>query len=318
MGGRALAGTWNCLNPQKCLYMSKGNVVLGYGRGAIGDMVLTRLKGQQVAKARNRQPANPRTAPQMRQRAGFIAPLKFYTRGIQNLFQFAFTDKRLKESDYNAFMRINVGSGFPLTPAEFQQQGFPALGNWVMSRGSLVAPKVEMPTAHSNNLGVEYAPVGSPIKIGEISADFIDMHGCQNGDIITFVMIRADGVVTTDTTCEVDEGAEVRWYINQFKVDIRDNRDLIQVMPLVQSFKVGEKSYLGISASSAQINETTVGMACIRSRITSKGMSVSTSRLVGGGYVDDFIDFRNTPAQIQRVLAEWGATSAAILKGGLL
>lgn len=298
--------------------MSKGNVVLGYGRGAIGDFVLTRLKGQQVAKARNRHPANPRTSLQMRQRAGFVAPLKFYTRGIQNLFQFAFTDKRLKESDYNAFMRVNVGGGFPLTPDEFRNPGFPALGSWVMSRGSLSSIPIQMAGEHSNNLGIKLDFDNDGKQVGYFS-DFLYINGYADiGDIITFVIVRADGVAVSANSISVDEGAEVRWYINQLKVDPLDTHSLSTVLPYVQSFKVGTTPYLGISAESAQINETTVGMAVIRSKITPKGLRVSTSRLLCGGYVDSFVSFRNSDTEIKRVLAEWGASSAAILKGGLL
>lgn len=298
--------------------MSKGNVILGYGRGSIGDMVLTRLKGQQITKARNRQPANPRTALQMRQRAGFIAPLKFYTRGIKNLFQFAFTDKRLKESDYNAFMRINVGGGFPLTPTEFQMLGFPALGSWVMSRGSLSAIPIEMVGAHSNNLGIRVTNEFSGREVGDFSHFLVGNGFADVGDIITIVIVRAEGTAVTETSISVDEGAEVRWYVNQIKVDLNSQKPMSIAMPAVQAYKVGDKHYFGISAESAQINETTVGMTVIRSKITSKGLRVSTSRLLCGGYVDDFVTFRNTPAEIQRVLAEWRANSDAILKGGLL
>lgn len=298
--------------------MSKGNIYLGYGRGAIGDVVLTRLKGQSVAKARNRHPANPRTSPQMKQRAGFVSPLKFYTRGVQNLFQFAFTDKRPKESDYNAFMRINVGYGFPLTPDEFRTLGFPALGNWVMSRGSLSGIPFSMVGEHSNNIGIVTYAEANTRTVGNFSA-FLNSSGwAEEGDIITFVIVRADGVAVTANSISVDEGAEVRWYINQVKVDSTSQKPLSVQMPNVQTFSIDGAPHLGISGESAQINKTTVGMAIIRSRITKKGLLVSTSRLLCGGYVSDYIQFRNTPEQIARVLAEWGATSGAILKGGLL
>lgn len=298
--------------------MSKGNVVLGYGRGAVGDLVLTRLKGQQVAKARNRHPANPRTAPQMKQRAGFVSPLKFYTRGVQNLFQFAFTDKRFKESDYNAFMRINVGGGFPLTPDEFRNAGFPALGSWVMSRGSLPGYVPIVTSPNSNNIGLYVGGITPSERIADLTEVLDQLYGVKSGDIVTFVMVRAYGVVTTPNSISVDEGAEVRWSINQFRCDFGDSTVISDRLPAIDQFTVSGKNYFGISAESAQINESTVGMAIIRSRLTTKGLMVSTSRMVCGGFVDEFVEFRNSPSEIQRVLAEWGASSAAILKGGLL
>lgn len=298
--------------------MSKGNIYLGYGRGSIGDLVLTRMKGQQIGRARNRHPDNPRTASQMRQRAGFISPLKFFTRGVQNLFQFAFTDKRPKESDYNAFMRINVGSGFPLTPDEFKNLGFPALGSWVMSRGALSPIPIVMAGTHSNNLGMLMANDLDTQNVGNFSNFLIVNKLADEGDIITFVCIHADGAVVTANSISVDEGAEVRWYINQLKVDPDSQKPMSVAMPQVNRYQVDGKYYFGISAEYAQVNESTVGLAVIRSKITSKGLRVSTSRLLCGGYVEDFIAFRNTPAEIQRVLAAWGANPDAILKGGLL
>ena len=119
--------------------MSKGNVLLGMARGAVGDIVFSRLKGQQVARARNRQPANPRTSSQMYQRALFTDAVKFYTRGRRNLFQFAFENKKENESDYNAFMRENAKRGVVISKAAFDNYGYPALGNFIMSKAFLSA-----------------------------------------------------------------------------------------------------------------------------------------------------------------------------------
>lgn len=48
--------------------MAKGNMLLGYSRGKVGDVVFTRFNGQQVAKARNRNPKNPKSEAQCVQR----------------------------------------------------------------------------------------------------------------------------------------------------------------------------------------------------------------------------------------------------------
>lgn len=298
--------------------MSKGNIYLGYGRGAIGDLVLSRMKGQQIGRARNRHPSNPRTSLQMRQRAGFVSPLKFYTRGVQNLFQFAFTDKRLKESDYNAFMRFNVGGGFPLTPDEFRNEGFPALGSWVMSRGQLSAPAVWDTGRHTNNLGVLMVMPSGANTIGALSKIFIDKWGFDVGDIVTFVSVLAYGVYVTATSIEFEPFTEVKWYIEQFRIDPTSTKLITDVFKIVSYNGEGNVKYFGINGGDIPPSDCAAGLALIRSKITKKGLLVSTSKLTCGGYVPDFIEFRNTPAEIQRVLAEWGANSGAILKGGLL
>lgn len=48
--------------------MSKGNIFLGFGRGAVGDVVMYRANGEQITRARNRNPKNPQTALQLLQR----------------------------------------------------------------------------------------------------------------------------------------------------------------------------------------------------------------------------------------------------------
>lgn len=298
--------------------MSKGNIVLGYGRGAVGDLVLTRLKGQQVSKARNRHPNNPRTSLQMRQRAGFVAPLKFYTRGTQNFFQFAFENKRAKESDYNAFMRMNVGQGFPLTPSEFESRQFPALGQWQLTYGSLPTVPLILGGTYSNTIVIDYAFQPALLQWGPICAKLIAAGFCKQGDIFTTLIVDCDGTATSATSIDVAPVVTPIWRIWQARVDTADLRTLSDLKCPLGMVTVDSKSYLGISAADFPINETTVGLGIVISRLTTKGLRVSSSALKWGGYVTEFINFRNTKEQVERVLAEWGASRSAILDGGLL
>ena len=49
--------------------MAKGNLFLGMGRGSVGDVTFYRADGQQLSRARNRKPRNPKTNAQLIQRA---------------------------------------------------------------------------------------------------------------------------------------------------------------------------------------------------------------------------------------------------------
>lgn len=121
--------------------MAKGNFLLGYARGSVGDVTFSRVKGNQVAKARNRNPANPNTIPQAMQRSLFADGVRLYTRGVQNAFKFAFERKLENESDYNAFMRLNVNRGVRIgkTPDSM----YPAIGDWLVADGSITPPLVQ-------------------------------------------------------------------------------------------------------------------------------------------------------------------------------
>lgn len=298
--------------------MSKGNIVLGYGRGAVGDLVLTRLKGQQVSKARNRHPNNPRTSLQMRQRAGFVAPLKFYTRGTQNFFQFAFENRRAKESDYNAFMRMNVGQGFPLTPSEFESRQFPALGNWQLTYGSLPPVPVRLLSTYSNSIVIDLPLPSASATWGVVSSMLVKAGAAQVGDIFTALVVDCDGTVCTATSIDVSPSVIPIWRIWQKRIDPSSSEPFpLPGCPLRLITDSGS-TYVGISASDFPVNETCDALGIVISRPTTKGLRVSSSVLKWGGYVQEFINFRNSASEIQRVLAEWGANSTAILNGGML
>lgn len=126
-------------------------MLLGYARGAVGNLVFSRVKGNEVTKARNRQPANPKTSKQVYQRAKFLNAVNFYKRGVQNLFKFAYEDKTQQESDFNAFMRHNVGRAIPVGKGAAADTVYPAISNWITSVGSLNGPQAMI--GYSGNIG---------------------------------------------------------------------------------------------------------------------------------------------------------------------
>ena len=61
--------------------MAKNNMLLGYARNALGDIVFTRIKTTQIQKARNRKPANPRSEGQVNTRQRMITAMQVAKRG---------------------------------------------------------------------------------------------------------------------------------------------------------------------------------------------------------------------------------------------
>lgn len=138
-------------------------MLLGYARGAVGNLVFSRVKGNEVTKARNRQPANPKTSKQVYQRAKFLNAVNFYKRGVQNLFKFAYEDKIQQESDFNAFMRHNVSRAIPVGKGSSTESLYPAISNWITSVGSLNGPQAvignptDVTSGSDGSLGRVYA-----------------------------------------------------------------------------------------------------------------------------------------------------------------
>lgn len=87
--------------------MSKGNLFLGYGRGKVGDIVLSRDGGEQVARARNRNPRNPRTAQQLMQRAVIKTCSDAYSY-LRPICDHAFEGREGAALNQQEFMRRNA------------------------------------------------------------------------------------------------------------------------------------------------------------------------------------------------------------------
>lgn len=85
-------------------------MLLGYARGKVGSLVFTRRKGEQVARAHNARPNNPKSPKQILQRMKIYAPTAMYRLFAPNFFKFAFDDQKANETDYNVYMRKNIAS----------------------------------------------------------------------------------------------------------------------------------------------------------------------------------------------------------------
>lgn len=297
--------------------MAKGNALLGYSRGSVGDVTFSRVKGQQVSKARNRQPANPKTNKQVLQRASFINPVKFFTHGVQALFKFSFSDKKVTESDFNAFQRHNSKVSFPVTKAEYDDNGFPPLGNYLMSKGKLAEiPVVKVPNA-TGLIAIPFSSERNVDNIGDLSRLFVDAGYAEVGDIITLVAINEEVSEISEDRLVLLPGSVPNWKIIQFVVDVDSTDPGVGVLSWCDIFAQGGLTYLSLSGYDEDTSSHLFSMAVIRSRETALGLEVSTSYLHNGGYIDAYIQRRNTAAEVGKVLADWGATGEAILQGAL-
>lgn len=87
--------------------MAKGNLFQGMARGKVGDVVFSRLNGQQISRVRNRSPRNPNTNKQMVQRAVMANIMAMYSAG-QAIFNHAFQGKAVGAENQREFMKSNV------------------------------------------------------------------------------------------------------------------------------------------------------------------------------------------------------------------
>lgn len=205
---------------------------MGQLRGKVGDVVFSRLNGEQVSRAYNGSPANPRSDAQMYQRMILSSVVSFYKHATQNFFKFAFEDKRANESDYNAFVRRNMKAAPANTDYQIKK-GAPAIGNYVMTSGSLPSPiLLDWEDEETSNkpgiaLRVPVAAVGSAVRDGDISRALMASYGYKAGDFVTFVEISSNAIANTDLEIAKEERGLLQdlarynnnWSIKQFVID---------------------------------------------------------------------------------------------------
>lgn len=312
--------------------MAKGNMLLGYSRGSVGDVVFYRDGGTQRQRARNRNPNNPKTEAQQAQRSKFANAVKFFKQVNSNFFRFAFEDKKPNESDYNAFMRHNVSRSGYIGYAANKLPNWPALGLWQLSDGSLpeitAAAESQVEGDLRYDLGVSIA---GATTVGNISQLLENSGLYREGDILTFVAYicsPSEGLPTTDTSTNYTTS----FSFAQFIINTQDSRlitDIKMTSPfaLANAIPLGEETANGYGYLTINIGaclNTLSGFACIHSRNTSSGLLVSPSWLAwlnikspGVGVPSEIPVLAQSSggSYYNSVLADWDAAQQAILQG---
>lgn len=289
---------------------------VGDARGKLGSGVYLRSKGQTIARGYNPSPLNRRTSPQQVQRSTFGSAVKFYSRGVQNLFKFAYQDKPTKESDYNAFMRLNAKIGPYWGPSQMNDDITPAIAPWAVSRGSLTSLKVNITQNEVPRIVWTDAPaLGTDPSVAQVSQYIIDNSvGVQQGDILTFVHIVIYGEPGTESDPYVPFSDDVPvWNIGQMVIDTTDETPFSLIGGWSQSgggevdLWVGRRN-LGGGMSMA---------ACIHSRITNGKLYVSSEDMTLSASAQECFELYHSQAWMLKVLEAWHYEETSILQGSI-
>lgn len=181
--------------------MSKGNLFLGQARGSVGDVTFTHIDGQQVARARNRSPRNPRVPSQMLQRIVLNSASKAYSL-MQAIVDHSFEGVNGRARNQQRYMMLNTAllrnklADVIADPTEanalaseaisysFKGDFNPQLNAWVLSEGTLPAQIVESVDGSPSNFRLRCVS-----NLAEVFsyADVIEALGIQAGDQLTFI-----------------------------------------------------------------------------------------------------------------------------------
>lgn len=304
--------------------MAKGNIILGYLRGSIGDITFFRAKGQQMSRARNRAPANPRTVGQMDQRAKMACAVKFFSQVGANFFKYAFEGKKEQESYFNAFVKNNIYTGGYIGKQASGVYDFPALGNWQISSGSL--PEITAPFPQSVN-GVSFnvgTVSGTPVNtISAVSSALIgsDSNRWREGDILTLLCYCATNYATLPTI-NTDLGNRAYTALWQIRLSTSNTDTLPSLeFPLLDMTFDCYLDEDGLTFEVSSVSGYSNNLFCfglIHSRNTAKGLKVSSSTLVAPQAPDLLsVVSLSSGSYYNAVIADWQASEEAILQGGL-
>ena len=299
-------------------------MLLGYARGKVGSMVFSRSNGQQIVKAYNSRPRESKTDAQVMQRAAFLASNKLYTRGVQNLFKFAFEDKGPNESDFNAFMRNNIKRGVLMSQAAFEEQSYPAIGEWLMTKGSL--PTISMLALGELQTWILAVNESEESTVAALSKTIQEKTGCQKGDIVTLCIIKANGSTDLNTPdVNPETRGLVEWVVKQMRIDFGSNEDIsnyfggyLQSVPQTAGQYYPETWEINANPEDVTLDGDIIGMCMILSRPTKRGLKVSTSSLYLSQGAKNAIATGRTETYIYDVLGSWGSTPPAVLQGGIV
>lgn len=288
---------------------------VGNARGKLGEAVFYRSKGNTIARGYNPEPKNRRTVSQQSQRSVFSAAVKFYARGVQNLFLFAFENKKPQESDYNAFMRYNANRGMYFGPAQNDDDTYPALGDFVLTRGSLGSfnirlapsgPVIDFPLANLES---------TPTTLGGLSEALISV-GLMDGDILTFLGITTDSGAGVPSA-PVEVGSEVpEWHLSQFTIDL-SSTDALTSLGIVVTY-APTPGILSVAVGDFGVyDEAIASGSVVVSRQEGGLLRVSNSQLLLNDASQEALIYGRGLTWRSVVLAAWNSEQRSILQGGI-
>ena len=173
-------------------------MLLGHARGKVGDLVFSRVNGQQVTRARAAVVKNPQTEAQMIQRILLNTVIQAYSR-MSEICDHSYEGVQTGQKSMSAFMRKNLNQLRTFVASERESGHFfdeiysfsPlgsnqfAMNEYIIATGTLPA----VTTSVDASLGGIVAITASGASL--TYADVINSLGLQRGDQLTFIIQEA-------------------------------------------------------------------------------------------------------------------------------
>ena len=164
-------------------------MLLGYARGKVGDLVFSRRLGQQVTKAYNPSPHNPKTEAQMVQRTKLAGLVAAY-RAMRVIVDHSFTNRKEGQTSYNVFVSSNMAVA-PFLSKQQAEQGVVVVLPYVVAKG--VLSRIFVSGSGDNaytNIALGSLVIDDDTTIAEFSQAVVANNaGWEYGDQLTYFSV---------------------------------------------------------------------------------------------------------------------------------
>lgn len=266
--------------------MAKGNMLLGFSRGSVGDLTFYRRNSQQVTRARARVVKNPKTLAQQMQRAIMRTSVEAY-KVLKEISDHSWEGVAYGANSYAEFQKQNMAMLRRLAAAggrntkSFLPSGFTGLVAmpWVLSKGSISwAGLSDFSAQEGDYIFLNHAfPAASALNAITYK-QFADGLGLQQGDQITLISALKRTDIDESSAVEINvsrlilspglgEYAETNLFDAQGHIN--DPNPLNEGMSYYKFVK-GQDGIIR-AANDADPDVDTIGVAVIISRRASDG-----------------------------------------------
>lgn len=192
--------------------MGKDNLILGTGRGKLGDIVFYRTGGEQRYRTRVR-PTNPRTDAQLLQRCVVSTAVKYYSE-IATIADHAFQNFDGALKNHQRFMRLNIKAlrelalqnVYSWSPIRWRNQNYGnyvwkdssavAINPYIISEGDIIAPALTRKTIANEANGIQIGDAMAGNFVDVTYQNLAQALGVYPGDQVTAVISHCvDGIV---------------------------------------------------------------------------------------------------------------------------
>lgn len=288
--------------------MGKNNLILGTGRGKLGDIVFYRTGGEQRFRTRVR-PTNPRTNAQLLQRCVVSTAVKFYS-VVAEICNHAFQNYEGSLKNHQRFMKLNIDVLRKIallnveswSPLRWNTQNYGnytwknsqevSINPYIVSEGDLEEVYTSFTTSQTQN--------GTVVALGEVTEyeegnqqlsnltyeEVADRIGVRIGDQVTMMYFNVDrttGYITGTAIGRVvmmpSNGNPKEKFFDGYGINLPNKENYGNVTMRRTNIVALKKEFVQLTVTNMPISAKADAYAVIVSRFENNKWRRSTSRV---------------------------------------